>query len=136
MTNVLSITLQILIAVESNGDPKAFNAREQAAGILQIRPIMVKDVNRIRGAEVFTDGDRWDPAKSIEIATAYLTHYGTAKRLGHEPRILDYALLWCAGPDGPRQKPTAAMRDYVARVRAKTLEYVRFAGVEQFGETQ
>lgn len=131
MTNTLALALQILIAVESNGDPTAFNAREQAAGILRIRPIVVKDVNRILGKEAYTDTDRWDPTKSIEMATIYLAHYGSAERLKHEPRILDYALLWCAGPDGVRQEPTKLMRDYIARVRVKALDFVKYMDAEQ-----
>lgn len=132
MTPTLSLALQILVAMESGGNPKAFNAKEQAVGILQIRPVMVKDVNRIAAPLEFSHSDAWDPGKSVRMATLYLEHYGTKARLGREPRVVDYVLLWCAGPDGPLQKPTAAMRNYVDRAKAKAVEYLRFVEARQF----
>ena len=39
--------IKAIMAVESSGNPNAYNEAEQSAGILQIRPIMVEDVNRI-----------------------------------------------------------------------------------------
>ena len=132
MTPTLSIALQILVAVESGGNPKAFNAEEQAVGILQIRPVLVADVNRIVGEPRFSHSDAWDPGKSLRMATLYLEHYGTRERLGREPRVVDYALLWCAGPDGPRQKITPALRNYLDRARQKALQYLKFVGADEF----
>lgn len=135
MSPTLSVALQILIAVESNGNPKAFNAEEQAIGLLQIRPVMVQEVNRILekagDARRFEHADAWDTGKSIAMAAVYLEHWGTEKNVGRKPRIIDYALLWCAGPDGPRQPPTAETRRYVARVREKALLYMKFIEAEQ-----
>ena len=36
-----------LILVESNGNSRAYNKKERACGCLQIRPIMLREVNRI-----------------------------------------------------------------------------------------
>ena len=59
-----------MIQVESNGNDEAYNESEDAVGCLQIRPIMVREVNRIlkmKGEEYrFKMKDRWDREKSLE----------------------------------------------------------------------
>jgi len=57
--------LQAIIYVESRGDSTAVNHRENAVGILQIRPIMVKEANRLGGKYVLEH--RKNVAKSIEL---------------------------------------------------------------------
>lgn len=52
---------------ESRFQPDAINKSENAVGLLQIRPIMIKEVNRLIGEERFTDADRKDLYKSVEI---------------------------------------------------------------------
>ena len=44
--------------VESGNDTLAYNAKENAAGCLQIRPIMVREVNRLLGKDSFKLKDR------------------------------------------------------------------------------
>ena len=61
------LMLQAIITVESNGKLDAYNKREQAVGILQIRPIMLKHANKIIGYEKYSLEDRWSKDKSIEI---------------------------------------------------------------------
>ena len=53
--------------VESRGNHLAHNERENAVGLLQIRPIMVMEANRIVGEDIYTLDDRWDAEVSIEI---------------------------------------------------------------------
>lgn len=56
---------------ESNMNPSAYNEKEDAAGILQIRPIMVLEVNNIlRSLKKdlrYTLADRFNKTKSIEM---------------------------------------------------------------------
>jgi hypothetical protein len=47
--NICPILLAAIIQVESSGNPRAYNQREDAVGILQIRRILVDDLNRIYG---------------------------------------------------------------------------------------
>ena len=54
-----------LIQVESEGNPRALG-KNNDRGILQITPILVKEVNRISGL-AYTHDDAWDPEKSIEM---------------------------------------------------------------------
>lgn len=56
-----------IIQVESGGDTLAYNSKEDAVGCLQIRPIMVREVNRLVGKDSFTLYDRWSKAKSIQM---------------------------------------------------------------------
>lgn len=53
--------------VESNDNPKAINRRENAVGLLQIRPIMVRQANMIVGEELYELSDREDSLVSLGI---------------------------------------------------------------------
>ena len=64
-----------IIQVESRDNDSAYNKSEDAVGCLQIRPIMVREVNRllkIRGdSRRYTLLNRWDRQKSIEMFLVY-----------------------------------------------------------------
>ena len=60
--------------VESKGDHMAYNEKEDAVGLLQIRPIMVREANRLLGEEAFTLADRWEPLESIDIFCTVMEH--------------------------------------------------------------
>lgn len=53
--------------VESNDNPHAVNHRENAVGLLQIRPIMVRQANMIVGEELYELFDREDSLVSLGI---------------------------------------------------------------------
>ena len=59
------------IWAESRGDSLAYNKKEQAAGLLQIRPVMIRGVNNILreqgNPKRFKLADRWSAEKSKEI---------------------------------------------------------------------
>ena len=63
--------IQAMIMVESEGNDSAYHKGEKAAGCLQIRPIMVREVNRILDIQKsdleYTLEDRWSREKSIEM---------------------------------------------------------------------
>jgi len=63
-----------IIQVESGGDTLAYNSKEDAAGCLQIRPIMVREVNRLVGKDSFTLSDRWSKVKSIQMFNILRSH--------------------------------------------------------------
>ena len=64
--NTWSIFIEALIWVESKGDEKAIGANDDV-GVLQIRPIMVAEANRITGYDKYTLEDRFSRDKSIEM---------------------------------------------------------------------
>jgi len=67
----LTPLVNAMIMVESSGNDSAYNHSERAVGCLQIRPIMLKECNRIlrlSNSDVrYNLSDRWDRGKSIEI---------------------------------------------------------------------
>jgi len=63
-----------IIQVESGGDTLAYNSKEDAVGCLQIRPIMVREVNRLLGKDSFTLDDRWSKVKSIQMFNILRSH--------------------------------------------------------------
>lgn len=86
--------------------------REQSVGIAQIRPILVKDCNRIVGYPRWTLADREDDAKSREMFDVYLGHYGKGRTTA------EMAAMWNGGPDGHKKpKSQAYARDVMRRIR-------------------
>ena len=110
--------LIMLIAIESGGNSEAVNASENAVGVLQIRPIMVKEVNRIlelNGQDkVYVYNDRWSRRKSIDMATIFLLHQQERYivKLGVHPTLMQLAQSWNSG--GIFNKPSAA---YVSKLK-------------------
>ena len=66
--------IDAIIYVESRGNTKAHNIPEDAVGCLQIRPIMLKEVNRLLGYNKYKLVDRWSKAKSIEMFNVIKEH--------------------------------------------------------------
>jgi len=93
-----------MINVESRGNDSAFCASEKAVGCLQIRPIMLREVNRLlrrSGSDKrFSLTDRWSREKSIEI-------FDTWRSISH-PDDSDevVARCWNGGPKGWKKKAT------------------------------
>lgn len=67
----LDTILTVISYIESRNDSTKFNLDENAAGLLQIRPIMVKEVNQILGYKKYSLKDRWSKQKSIEMFIIY-----------------------------------------------------------------
>jgi len=97
-----------LIMVESRGNDSAIGDRhlvgEEAVGALQIRPIMVREVNRIlriqKSDRRFTLKDRYDREKTIEMFYVWKNHH-------HKDS--DYETIarnWNGGPKGYKLNST------------------------------
>lgn len=96
--------VEALIWVESRGNDSAFHKGENAVGCLQIRPIMVKEVNRVldlQGSDnIYTLEDRWSRIKSIEMFNVIADYY-------HETSSYEkIARCWNGGPKGLQKKQT------------------------------
>jgi hypothetical protein len=105
-SEIIILLLPAIAQVESNNNPRAYNPSAGDAGILQITPIFVDDLNRIHGKIIYTYNDRWDVEKSKEMATKYLVHYGTERRLGRKPTAEDLARIFHGGPNGFKKEHT------------------------------
>ena len=72
-----SAVVSAIAKVESKGNARAVNG--DAVGILQIRPVLVRDVNRIlklrNSTKRYTLNDRYDPQKSAEMFEIYQSFY-------------------------------------------------------------
>ena len=96
--------LSAMIFVESAGNDAAWNESEKAAGCLQIRPVMVREVNRIlkmQGLKKrYEMNDRWDRDKSIEMFYVW--------KDWHHPTCSDevVARCWNGGGNGYRMTAT------------------------------
>lgn len=116
--NDLLRLIEAIATIESDNNSMAFNASENAVGILQIRPIMVLEVNRIcellKLPLKFVDEDRWDAKESRRMALIYFSFWRNYHHLTQQEQIV---ALWCAGPDGWRQLNETKVKDYVKNVK-------------------
>lgn len=98
-----------VIEVESGGDDKAIGdthlVGNEAVGCLQIRPVMIREVNRIQKKKVFTLADRYSRSKSIEIFNLIADGDRNLERV---------ARRWNGGARGDRKKST---EDYWSKVK-------------------
>jgi hypothetical protein len=101
------LLLSALIQIESGGNDQA-KGRHGELGALQIKPILVRDVNRIMGTH-YAHSQVTNRAVSTFIATAYLSHYG--KNLSDE----SLARIWQGGPVGHKKSSTRAYARRVMR---------------------
>jgi soluble lytic murein transglycosylase-like protein len=101
------LLLSALIQIESNGNDQA-KGRHGELGALQIKPIMVRDVNRIMGTD-YSHAQVTNRAVATFIAHAYLSHYG--RNLSDE----SLARLWQGGPKGLKRSSTRAYGKRVMR---------------------
>jgi hypothetical protein len=99
--------INALIMVESNGNDSAVgdtHLGEPSIGVLQIRPIMVREVNRIlklKGTDYrYKLKDRWDREKSIEMFLIW-------KEFHHsDSNYEEIARSWNGGTKGPKNPRT------------------------------
>jgi len=99
--------INALIQVESNGNDSCIGDKHMiipSIGCLQIRPIMVREVNRIlkiqQSNKRFKHKDRWSRDKSIEMFNIWKDY--------HHP-LSSYEIIarcWNGGPKGWKKKST------------------------------
>jgi hypothetical protein len=101
------LLLSALIQIESNGNDHA-RGKHGELGALQIKSIMVRDVNRIMGTH-YAHAQVTNRTISIFIAESYFAHYG--RNLSDE----SLARLWQGGPKGLRRSSSRAYGKRVMR---------------------
>jgi len=113
VTRIPHLVVNGMIQVESNGNDSAHNLSEDAVGCLQIRPIMVREVNRIlkiQGEDYrFKMKDRWDRKKSLEMFWVWKDY--------HHPNSTNEVIArnWNGGPNGYKKKSTEKYWEKVNR---------------------
>ena len=100
-----------IVWVESKGNANA-KSRDGSVGIIQIKPVMVKEVNRICKIQglnkKFTLADRKNPSKSAEMFWIYQEFYNPGinrDSLSKEDMEI-MARKWNGGPEGHKKKAT------------------------------
>ena len=95
---------------ESRNDPRALNKKENAAGVGQIRPVMVAECNRLQKVRTFTLAQRFDPLLSFEMFRIH--------SLAHAPNGTpeQWARLWNGGALGLKKKSTVAYGKDIVRI--------------------
>jgi len=102
--------IQAVINVESMGNDSAFCKKENAAGALQIRPIMVREVNRqLRKSKIdlrYTKEDRWSRDRSIEMFEVMAETIECSDTLSFTGLCEVVARRWNGGHRGDRKRAT------------------------------
>ena len=102
--------IDAVIEVESGGDDSAYNKRERAVGCLQIRPIAVREVNRLLesyGVDgKYTLDDRYDRGRSIEMFSIMAEEVECCEFISEDEFFEIVARRWNGGPRGARKKST------------------------------
>jgi len=109
MEAFLDILIPLLMIIESGGDPNAVGDKGTSIGILQIRSITVRDVNRIIGKNRYTPANRWDRDKSIAMCRIYLGRYGKKimeRRIPTREKLILLGRIWNGGPSGYQKQAT------------------------------
>jgi hypothetical protein len=101
------LLLSALIQIESHGNDLA-RGKHGELGALQIKPILVRDVNRIMGTH-YAHAQVTNRATATFIANAYLSHYG--RNLSDE----SLARIWQGGPKALRRSSSRAYGRRVMR---------------------
>jgi len=134
ITNIYAFNLDIqdvlkttfvdsIIHVESRGRDNALS-RDGSAGPLQIKAVLVKDVNRIlarRGDTLrFNLKDRFIREKAIQMFWIYQSFYGK-----ESDSFETMARRWNGGPGGPSRKATVKYwkkvnRQFTSRVKTNS----------------
>ena len=95
----LDLLFTMLSDKESDFTPDAYNKQERAAGIIQIRPGMLREVNRIcrllKNGKEYTFNDRYVPEKCREMLEIYLRYW--VPRHFETATYLNCAHLWNGG---------------------------------------
>jgi hypothetical protein len=103
-SNKVKPFVDALIYVESRGNAKAFNKKTNACGCLQIRPIMVREINNILKRQnidqKFSLENRWDCDLSKEMFYIWRNY--------HHPNSNKEVIArnWNGGPQGYKNPKT------------------------------
>ena len=110
----LAPLIEAMIWVESRDNDSAYNKREDAVGCLQIRPIMLRECNRILELQKiekrYTLEDRWSRKKSVQI-------FYVVNNYHHENATYEeIARAWNGGPNWAQKGGT---KRYWNKVQSK-----------------
>lgn len=115
MTPIPAILISALILVESGGKNDAIGDDGRAHGCLQITQPVPDDIYRWTGHKVTLE-DCHNRQTAVMVCLTYLSRYCSVARLGHEPTVIDWALTWNLGPQGPWRLHEPKAQAYLHKV--------------------
>lgn len=74
MAQPLTININAIIQIESSGNPTAYNEKEIAIGLMQIRPCVVQEWNKAHPDDRHAIEDMFIPRLNVKVGTWYLEH--------------------------------------------------------------
>lgn len=114
--------LQLVMEQESGFDPSRVNKRENAVGILQIRPIMLNHVNDILrkdGKDIsYTLADRYDSTKSVKMWYIVQNYHNP----NYDPKIACY--VWNGGTNNYKKMSHAYWLKIKYRLTTEELQKI------------
>lgn len=96
----LMLLWKSVVKVESNNGLYLFNELENAVGVAQIRPIMIKEVNNLLGYDKYSHEQAWDSLTSFNIFKDFQQHFNPEFDLERGSR------LWNGGRSGMEKEST------------------------------
>jgi hypothetical protein len=115
-----ALILAAMIMIESGGNPNAIGKYGEV-GIVQIQPIVIRDVNRFYRTSYVFPRDARSKQKSIEILQLYikLQERRWIERYGRKATLHEKLAFWNGGPNGPKKENA---RRYAREVLKKARE--------------
>ena len=100
--------IEALMQVESGGREDAAG-RDGGVGVLQIRPCMVEEANRLLGAEEYGLDDRLSREKSVEMWSVVQGHYNPSRDV--------IKALKVHNPNAPKRYVEKVLNEFYKQVR-------------------
>lgn len=69
----VEIDMDKIKMIESSGNPKAHNKKDDSRGLYQITPVVLKEWNNFHPAEQYTSTDLWSATINFKIADWYMS---------------------------------------------------------------
>lgn len=116
--NILFNIFITLSHLESNNGEFLYNKDEEAVGVIQIRPIMVKEVNQMLGVKRYTLEDRWCEQKSFEMFKIYQDYVNPE----YDEELA--CRFWNGGRSGDKKKTTDVYVDKYFKIKEKLKDII------------
>ena len=112
---MISIVIATIIAMESSGNPMAFNRATEARGLMQITPVVLSDYNKRNHANL-SHSQLFSESINKHVGTWYLTvRIPELLQAKHKPVTLENVLIcWCQGIKHV-SKPSKQAKAYIKR---------------------
>lgn len=91
--------LEAVLIIETTDDSTKINIIENAVGLIQIRPVMVHEANRIIGYSKYKLIDRYSTKKSIEMWYVVQTYWNPTYNLEIACRVWNAGNTYSVKPD-------------------------------------